>query len=142
MAAAFAAAALCSAWSRSRAATAAASRRSAWRSALRSQAPFLSVLCGAGLLPPAAGVLARLGVGSRWHGEAWAGCWEAVASVCACKGALYFLYALPIFYTLSSFLISATIAAGGCTMSTTTPCSGSSSAANWLASNPGGIKWP
>src|SRR5712691_7763198 len=61
--------------------------------AARHPAPFLSVLCGAGLLLPAASVLARLGVGSRWHGEAWTGCWEAAAGVCACKGALYFLYA-------------------------------------------------
>jgi hypothetical protein len=110
--------------------------------AARHPTPFLSVPCGAGLLPPAAGVLARLGVGSRWHWEAWAGCWEAAAGMCACKGALYFLYALPIFYTPSCSLISATIVSGECTMSTTTPCSGSSSTANWLASNPGGIKWP
>jgi hypothetical protein len=33
--------------------------------AARHPAPFLAVPCGTGLLPPAAGVLARLGVGSR-----------------------------------------------------------------------------
>jgi hypothetical protein len=63
---------------------------------MNARVPFLSVPCGAGLLLPAAGVLARLGVGSRWHGEAWTGYWEAAAGVCACKGALYFLYAASL----------------------------------------------
>jgi len=31
-----------------------------------------------GLAAGRAGALARLGVGSRWHGEAWAECWEAL----------------------------------------------------------------
>jgi hypothetical protein len=57
--------------------------------AARHLAPFLSVPCGAGLLPPAAGALARLGVGSRWHGEAWVGCGEAAAGVCAQRGFLF-----------------------------------------------------
>jgi hypothetical protein len=69
--------------------------------AARHPAPFLSVPCGAGLLPPAAGVLARLGVGVRWHGEA--GCWEAATGVGAGKGVLYFLYAsLPVHILTSS----------------------------------------
>lgn len=56
--------------------------------------PALSVPCGAGLLPLDAGALARLGMGSRWHGEAGVGCWQAAAGVCACKGALDFLLRL------------------------------------------------
>jgi hypothetical protein len=66
------------------------------RAGCPSPGPFLSVPCGAGRLPPAAGVLARLGVGSRWPGEAWAWYWKAAAGVDACKGALDCLYSPPM----------------------------------------------
>ena len=42
---------------------------------------------------------------------------------------------LPLSYTPTCCLISATIVAGGCTTSTTTARSGSSSAVNWLGAS-------